>query len=401
MSGLYAHQKAAMEQMKSGCVLCGEVGSGKSRTALAYFTAKVCGGYSTYDGAHSCLRRPRPLYVITTARKRDTMDWDTEAVPFLISSEGFSVCEFHVDSWNNIGKYTDVHGAFFIFDEQRSVGRGAWSKAFLKIAKGNDWVMLTATPGDVWMDYATLFIANGFYRNITEFRNEHVVYSRFAKYPKIDRYVNTGKLERLRKRILIPMEFSKEAVRHEEWIKVGYDEELYAKFAVNRWNAYENEPILNASQYCQLCRRVVNEDRRRCEAVWNILNRCRKAIIFYNYNYELSLLSEMLLERQYPHAEWNGHRHNPLPDGEVWAYLVQYTAGAEGWNCVTTDTVIFYSLNYSYKIMEQAQGRIDRMNTPYKDLWYYFVFCDADIDKAVRRCLKRKTIFNEKAFAGL
>lgn len=401
MSGLYAHQKAAMNQMKNGCVLCGDVGSGKSRTALAYFTAKVCGGYSTYDGLRSCLKRPRPLYVITTARKRDTLDWDEEAVPFVIASEGFSVCEFHVDSWNNINKYTDIRGAFFIFDEQRSVGRGSWSKALLKITKYNQWVMLTATPGDVWMDYATLFIANGFYRNITEFRQEHVVYNRFTKYPKIDRYVNTAKLERLRKQILIPMEFSREAVRHEEWVKVGYDEKFYSCFAIDKWNAYENEPILNASQYCQLCRRVVNEDKRRCEAVWNIVKRCRKAIIFYNFDYELSLLSEMFLEKRYPYAQWNGHHHHPLPEGDQWAYLVQYTAGAEGWNCVTTDTVIFYSLNYSYKIMEQAQGRIDRMNTPYKDLWYYFIFCDADIDKAVRRCLKRKTVFNERAFCNL
>ena len=401
MSGLYAHQKAAMNQMKNGCVLCGDVGSGKSRTALAYFTAKVCGGYSTYDGTHSCLKRPRPLYVITTARKRDELDWDLEAAPFVISSEGPTVCEFHVDSWNNINKYVDVRGAFFIFDEQRSVGRGSWSKAFLKITKKNQWIMLTATPGDVWMDYASLFIANGFYRNITEFRSEHVIYNRFTKYPKIDRYVNTAKLERLRKQILVPMEFSREAVRHEEWVKVGYDEKFYSCFAIDRWNAYENEPILNASQYCQLCRRVVNEDKRRCEAVWNILMRQRKAIIFYNFDYELSLLSEMLLEKRYPYAQWNGHHHHPLPEGERWAYLVQYTAGAEGWNCVTTDTVIFYSLNYSYKIMEQAQGRIDRMNTPYKDLWYYFLFCDADIDKAVRRCLKRKTVFNERAFCNL
>ena len=401
MPGLYAHQKAAMNQMKPGCVLRGDVGSGKSRTALAYFTMKVCGGYSTYDGIHSCLNRPRPLYVITTAAKRDTFDWDEEAAPFIIASEGFSVCEFHVDSWNNIGKYVDVKGAFFIFDEQRSVGRGEWSKAFLKIAKKNLWVMLTATPGDVWMDYASLFIANGFYRNITEFRQEHVVYNRFTKYPKIDRYVNTGKLERLRKQILIPMEFSREAVRHEEWVKVGYDEKFYSCFAIDKWNAYENEPILNASQYCQLCRRVVNEDKRRCEAVWNILKRHLKAIIFYNFNYELALLVEMLTEKKYPFSQWNGHKHEKLPNGDEWAYLVQYTAGAEGWNCTTTDTIVFYSLNYSYKIVEQAQGRIDRMNTPYKDLWYYFIFCDADIDKAVKRCLKKKTIFNERAFCNL
>ena len=398
MPELYKYQKEAVAKLKSGSVLCGGVGSGKSRTALAYFAYRVCGGYSTKDGKHSCLMRPRPLYVITTAHKRDTLEWEEEAALFLISYGESSMVPFIVDSWNNIQKYADVQRAFFIFDEQRIVGRGAWSSTFLKIAKKNDWIVLTATPGDTWMDYATLFIANGYYRNITQFYREHVVFNRFTKYPKIDRYVNTGKLERQRNEILVPLEFSREAERREEWVKVGYDETFYNKFSIDRWNAYEERPIENASQYCHLCRRVVNEDKRRCEAVWSVLTRKRKAIIFYNFDYELALLQEMLLENGFPYAQWNGHKHDPLPDGKRWAYLVQYIAGAEGWNCTTTDTVIFYSLNYSYKIIEQAQGRIDRLNTPYKQLWYYFIFSDAPIDKEIRRCLKKKTIFNERAF---
>lgn len=396
---LYASQEEALGKLRSGSVLCGGVGTGKSRTSLAYFAHKVCGGYSVEGGEHACLRKPRPLYVITTAHKRDTLDWEEEAAVFLISTGERTVAPFYVDSWNNIAKYEKVQGAFFIFDEQRIVGKGAWSKAFVKIARKNDWIVLTATPGDDWMDYATLFIANGFYKNRTEFANEHVVYNRFAKYPKVDRYVNTGKLVRLRKRILVPMEFSKDAVRHEEWVKVGYDEELYDRFYMDRWNVFEERPIENSSQYCHLCRRVANEDERRCEAVWNVLERKKRAIVFYNFDYELRLLLDLMERKSYPHAQWNGHRHEPLPDGERWAYLVQYTAGAEGWNCITTDTVVFYSLSYSYKIVEQAQGRIDRLNTPYKDLWYFFIFSDAPIDKAIRRCLKRKTIFNERAFA--
>lgn len=399
MSGLYKAQKEALNKLETGSVLCGGVGTGKSRTALAYFTLKVCNGYSTYDNTKAILRKPRPLYIITTARKRDTLEWEDEALPFhiLVDSDR-SVAPITIDSWNNIDKYTGVEKAFFIFDEQRIVGKGSWSKSFLKIAKKNDWIILTATPGDTWMDYATLFIANGFYKNRTDFYQQHVVFNRFTKYPKVDRYVNTNKLERLRSEILVPMEFSKEAVRHEKWIKVGYDADFYNRFAIDRWNVYENHPIENASQYCQLCRKVVNEDKRRCEAVWNILEKKHRAIIFYNFDYELELLIELMEKHQYPHSQWNGHKHELIPNERNWAYLVQYTAGAEGWNCIETDSIIFYSLNYSYKMTEQAQGRIDRLNTPYKDLWYYFIFSESPIDHEIRNCLKRKTVFNERVF---
>lgn len=400
MPGLYKSQKEAMNKLHTGSVLCGGVGTGKSRTALAYFTLKECGGYSTFDGEHSCLRRPKPLYVITTARKRDGLEWEHEAAPFLISCSEFSIVDFTVDSWNNIEKYASVKGAFFIFDEQRIVGRGKWSKMFIKIAANNDWIMLSATPGDVWLDYATLFIANGYFKNITQFYNEHCVFSRFVKYPKIDRYVGTRKLERYRSEILVTMEFEKEATRHEEWVKIGYDEAFYDQFYKERWNAYEQKPIINASQFCYLCRRVVNENDLRIEALSNILDRKRKAVIFYNFDYELVMILDFLDMTGYPYSQWNGHKHEMLPEGDRWAYVVQYSAGAEGWNCVTTDTVIFFSLNYSYRIVEQAQGRIDRLNTPYKDLWYYFLFTDAPIDQSIKHCLKRKKNFNEKAFTA-
>ena len=380
--------------------MCGGVGSGKSRTALAFYVKHICNGRYARKGSsdETYLENAVPLYIITTAQKRDKCEWEIELAHFLLSTNGDSLAEVVVDSWQNIKKYENVVGAFFIFDEHHLVGTGSWAKAFLKIAAVNKWVVLTATPGDVWMDYWAVFVANGFYRNITDFRNQHVIYQRFSKFPKIQRYVGVRKLERLRNEILISMDCEKTATRHHSYIKVGYDEESYSFVEKNKWNIFENRPIESVSEGCYLLRRIVNSDPRRCEAVLSVFENHRKAIIFYNFNYELEMLEHMCEENGISYSEWNGKHHDPLPENAPWAYLVQYTAGSEGWNCIETDTIIFYSQNYSYKVLEQSCGRIDRLNTPFTDLYYFHIFSESNIDKTIRRCVKRKKVFNEKAF---
>lgn len=386
---LYSHQIDAVKQLGNGKILVGGVGSGKSRTALTYYYICEAGGSLEING-RGRYRKPKrnvPLYIITTARKRDTKDWEEEGAPLLLSG-------FTVDSWNNIGKYRDIRDAFFIFDEQRVVGSGAWVKSFLRIAKNNRWILLSATPGDTWMDYIPVFVANGFYKNRTAFMREHVIFSRFAKFPKVDRYVGTKKLERLRAQLVVHMEFDRPTVQHHEIVPCAYDRTLVRLIQKDRWNPYKNEPIRDISGVCYCLRRAVNDDASRLEAVRKILGKRKKAIIFYNFDYELETLRGL----KCPIAEWNGHKHEPLPKGERWAYLVHYTAGAEGWNCIETDTLIFYSQNYSYKVMIQAAGRIDRMNTPYRDLYYYHLRSSAPIDLAIARALNQKKNFNERIF---
>lgn len=400
MINLYPHQRTAIDQMRNGCILCGGVGSGKSRTALAYYYIRNGGNLDS--DAYEKMQDPKDLYIITTARKRDTLEWDTELIPFMLSTDKEDSLYSNtviVDSWNNIKKYEEVKNAFFIFDEQRVVGSGAWVKAFLKIAKANEWILLSATPGDTWMDYIPVFIANGFYKNRTEFIREHVIYKRFAKFPQVDRYLNTGRLVRLRKRILIPMEFQRPTVSHHENVFVDYDTVLYKDILRRRWNPWEDRPIVNASEFCYSLRKVVNCATARFAKVLELLKEHPRAIIFYNFDYELELLKR-LLEGVVDVAEWNGHKHQPIPDSPSWAYLVQYNAGAEGWNCVTTDTIIFYSQNYSYKVMVQASGRIDRLNTPYTDLYYYHLKSRASIDLAITKALQTKKKFNETKFYG-
>lgn len=397
---LYEHQRKAVEKLKTGSVLCGGVGTGKSRTALAYFYTKVCGGKlpKHSSGYLEPMKNPIPLFIITTARKRDTLEWEQELTPFLLSGDNSPV-PVKIDSWNNIGKYTEISNSFFIFDEQRLVGSGAWVKAFYKIAAKNQWILLSATPGDTWLDYCPVFVANGFYRNKTEFIKRHVVYSRFAKFPKVEKYVDTKRLEYFRKQIVIPMEYRKEAVQHHEWVKCGYFESLYNDTVSNKWDYSENRPFKNKGEMCFAIRRIINSDRRRFEAVVDILNNHPKIILFYNFDYELDSLRSWMLEKGITFSEWNGHRKEPIPNGDSWIYLVQYTSGSEGWNCVETDTVVFYSQNYSYRITVQAAGRIDRLNTPFKDLYYYHLFSDASIDKAIKYCLKKKKSFNEKVWS--
>lgn len=394
------YQLEAVAKMKNGCILCGDVGSGKSRTALAYYY-QCQGGKIDISEFNYLSSPPRDLYIITTARKRDTFEWDGEMAPFLLTREKDLAKYSHnvvVDSWNNIKKYKNVYGAFFIFDEQRLIGSGAWVKAFYNIARKNQWILLSATPGDTWSDYIPVFVANGFYKNKTEFINEHVVYSRVTKFPKIDRYVGTKKLERLRASILVNMEFIRPTVSHNIDIFTTYPTERYRDVYKNRWNIYTNEPIVNASEYCHTLRRIVNEDPSKQLALIDIFKEHPKLIVFYNYNYELDILRNLNFGPGVKIAEWNGQRHDPLPVGDKWLYFVQYTAGAEGWNCTTTDTTVFYSPNYSYRIMKQASGRTDRMNTPYTDLYYYHLKTKSSIDVMIARAIAEKKKFNESGF---
>lgn len=382
---LFDHQRAALDKLHSGSILCGGVGSGKSITSVAW--------YWEYIFKES----PKDLYIITTARKRDTLEWDKECMRFGLSddrSKSIGGVKVTIDSWNNIGKYTEVKDCCFLFDEQRVVGYGAWVKSFLKITKKNQWLLLSATPGDTWMDYIPVFIANGFYKNKTEFCRRHVIYNRFARYPQVSRFVEEKHLNRLRASILVTMDFQRQTVAHHERIVMNYDREKYDETMRSRWNPFKDQPIAEASELCQTLRRIVGSDDSRKAKIEEIMKTHPRVIVFYNYDYELDILRGLNVQK----GEWNGHKHDPLPEGERWAYLVQYTAGAEGWNCITTDTIIFYSPSYSYKQMVQAAGRIDRLNTPYVDLYYYHLVSMSKIDLAIARALKNKKNFNENAF---
>ena len=398
---LYDYQLDAVRKMKNGCILCGGVGSGKSRTALAYYYICQGGALNTENYELMDDLKIKDLYIITTARKRDTKEWEGELSPFLLSVHddvNLYSNKVIVDSWNNIKKYADVKNAFFIFDEQRVVGSGTWVKSFLKISKSNDWILLSATPGDTWQDYIPVFIANGFYKNRSEFIRKHVIYKRFSKFPQIERYINTGRLVRLRNSILVNMDFKRLTISHHEDVYVRYDISKYKDITKNRWDIWNGKPLENAGEFCYALRKVVNTDESRQAAVLEIFEKHPRVIIFYNFDYELDLLKELCYGDNVEIAEWNGHKHQPIPDSEKWVYLVQYNAGAEGWNCIKTDTIIFYSQNYSYKVMVQASGRTDRLNTPYLDLYYYHLKSRSSIDLAINKALKDKRKFNETGF---
>lgn len=397
---LYDYQMEAVEKLRNGSILCGSVGSGKSRTALFYYF-KENGGWIDENG-YVEMKQPKTLIIITTAKKRDSLEWERELAPFLMTThaEEAIYCNHTVivDSWNNIGKYKDVRGAYFLLDEQRLVGNGAWVKAFLKIAKHNNWILLTATPGDSYSDYVPVFLANGFFKNRTEFNREHVVYSRFCKYPKIDRYIGTRRLDRLRDQVLVTMNYQHQINKHYEDIYCQYDVSKYKEVMRNRWDPYKNQPIEQASGLCYILRRLVNSDQSRQVKLLEILENYPRAIIFYNFDYELEILKSLYYGDDVEVAEWNGHKHQPIPDSNKWVYLCQYTSACEGWNCIRTNVIIFYSQNYSYKTMTQAAGRIDRLNTPFDDLYYYNLKTRSSIDLAISKALKSKKQFNESRF---
>lgn len=396
---LYDYQEKAVENMRNGCILNGGVGSGKSRTGLYYYFSKCGGKIDAYN--YTPMTNPKNLLILTTAMKRDKHEWDRELIPFLLSSDSdlnYYSNEVIVDSWNNIKKYADLKDWFVIFDEDRVTGSGVWVKAFLRMAKNNEWIILSATPGDTWSDYIPVFIANGFYRNRSDFSQQHIVYARYCTFPKIDRYINTRKLVRLRERILVDMDFNRKTKSEHNWIYCEYDNLKYRQAVKTRWDPYKDEPIQNAGGLCYVLRRIVNGDDSRIRQLWLLLDKHPKVIVFYNFDYERDLLMGFLKSEHYPHSEWSGHAHQEIPSTKRWVYLVQYTAGAEGWNSIKTDTVIFFSQNYSYKVMEQAAGRIDRLNTPFEKLYYYHLSSKAPIDRAITNAVKTKKIFNERRF---
>lgn len=380
---LYPHQQAAVNNLSNGKILVGGVGSGKSLVAAAYYMK---------------VEADADVYVITTAKKRDSLDWEREFIRFGVGSERNSTTAgtLTVDSWNNLGAYKDCKGAFFIFDEQRVVGSGAWSKFFVRIAKQNRWILLSATPGDTWLDYVPVFLANGFYPNRTAFKSEHVNYASWSKFPKVESYNGVGKLLRLRNSILVKMPFDRHTVRIKRTVRVQYDKKLYDRAWKDRWNPYEERPIQGAAELVSVARKIVNSDASRLSAVRSLMEAHSRLIVFYNFNYELEALRSLATDVQV--AEWNGQKHHSIPKGERWVYLVQYLAGAEGWNCTSTDVTVFYSLQYGFKTWEQAQGRIDRLNTPFSKLYYYILMSNAPIDWGIKKALEGKQDFNESAF---
>lgn len=386
MVELMEHQIEAVEQLKNGSVLYGIVGSGKTLTALAYYMKK---------------ETPKDIYVITTAKVRDSFTWEGAAASFGIGTErDFTLAGvITVDSWNNISKYVDVEDAMFFMDEQRLISsNGSWVKSFLKIAKKNNWIMLSATPGDNWLEYAPLFIANGFYKNVTQFKFEHVLYEPFTKFPKIRMYLNEAKLEVLRNDILVEMPYLTNTKRMMNWMDVGFDKEIFRRIYKDRWNVFEDRPVKDVAELFRLMRKVVNSDPSRLEMIRKLMMCHPRLVIFYSYNYELEILRTLRDEIEV--AEWNGHRKDALPESDRWVYLVQYAAGAEGWNCTSTDAMILYSLSYSYKHFVQAQGRIDRLDTEYETLYYYILVSNSKIDLAIKDALNNKKAFNKRKFLG-
>ena len=393
---LYPYQMDAVNRTHNGSILCGSVGSGKSRTGLFYYFKENGGWIDEYG--YVPMKNTQDLYIITTAKKRNDLEWDGELSHYHMSRDP-KVNRYKnkivVDSWNNLPKYKDVTGAFFLLDEQRLVGNGAWTKSFLKIAKNNNWILLSATPGDTYSDYLPVFLANGFFKNRTEFNRRHVIYSRYTKYPKIDGYVDTEYLDYLRDKILVTMDYRHDINKHHEDVYCTYDICKYKDVIRRRWDIYKDEPITQASGLCFILRRIVNSDESRQAKLLEIFEDHPKLIIFYNFNYELDILKNMYWGEDVEVAEYNGQRHQPVPKGNRWVYLCQYTSACEGWSCTSTDTTVFYSQSYSYKVMTQAAGRIDRLTTPFKDLYYYHLKSRSGIDLAISKALKNKRKFNE------
>lgn len=382
-------QTQAIQDLRSGFILRGGVGSGKSRTSLAYILT------SEYNG--------RDIYIITTAKKRDTHEWDQEAaiLGWQVDGPCWDNMTLTIDSWNNTKKYKDVKNAFFIFDEQKTSGGGAWAKTFLKIAKSNGWLLLSATPGDRWMDFWPIFVANGFYKNKTEFLDQHVMFRPFTTFPQISGYKHVKKLEFLLRSISVGIDVEKHVTWHEEDVYCDYNRALYQQIVKTRCDPKTLEPYDSMTGMVWGLRRLVNGSQGRLEALERVCRDHERVIVFYTTNFELEMLGHWLNKNDILWHQYNGQVHEPIPNTRRrWVYLVNYMSGAEGWECASADTVVLFSTNYSWRTLEQCKGRIDRRNTPWDILYAYHFVSIAPIDKAIRTANHNKEMFNEQAWAS-
>lgn len=384
---LKSHQKEALSKIKNGNILVGGVGSGKTYTSIFWYIEQF-------------KDLGMDLIVITTAANRDMIKPGQTKPDWHQSIEDCGVTDYKVDSWNNLHKYAGTKNTCFIFDEQRVVGYGKWAKAFINLTwePTNRWILLSATPGDNWMDYIPVFIANKLYLNKTEFVRKHVEQNPYVSYFSVKAYKGTAVLEKHRKSIVVTMEVERHTTRHREYISCDYDKELYKQVARERFNIFKDEPIETPPEFMSVLRRIVNASDDRINYIRKVLAKGGRYIVFYNFNYELDILRSLCDEANYTYSEWNGHKHDSLPTTDNWLYLVQYTAGSEGWNCTDTNQMIFYSVNHAYKKMEQAEGRIDRMNTPFTDLYYTYLTSDSLVDKSILDAVQKKKRFNETMF---
>lgn len=394
--GLFPHQTEALSRMHNGCILVGAVGSGKSRTGIAYFFQQIGGSIDPF----SLPTNPHDLFIITTARKRDAHEWDGDLLPFLLSTDDENPCHVNVtvDSWNNIKKYQNIYGAFFIFDEDHVTGSGSWVKSFYKIANKNKWIILSATPGDRWEDYIPVFVANRFYKNKTAFLEQHAIFNPFVKYRKIEKWIGQEKLAWCRKQVIVQMKYQSARSAHHEYFMLDYDKDAVEKLNETKWNPFNDTPIKNASEFCSCLRKIINIDESRQIKLLELCESHKKIIVFYNFDYELNILKNLSYPPDMEIAEYNGHKHEPIPNSESWVYLTQYASSSEAWNTTQTDSILFYSENYSYKTMVQAAGRIDRLTSPFKNLWYYHFSSNSPIDKAITKALKNKKDFNDQSW---
>ena len=212
-------------------------------------------------------------------------------------------------------------------------------------------------------------------------------------------YRGETRLIRLRDRILIDMDFRRHTIPHDEDIYATYNVSMYKEAIKTRFDPYKKEPIQQAAGLCYVLRKIVNSDESRQVKLLEIFESHPKMIIFYSFDYELDILKKIYYGDGVEVAEYNGHAHEVIPNSDKWVYLVNYSAGAEGFNCIKTNCIVFYSQTYSYKTLLQAKGRIDRLNTPFTDLYYYHLKSRSGIDLAISRALHEKKKFNERKFA--
>lgn len=141
-------------------------------------------------------------------------------------------------------------------------------------------------------------------------------------------------------------------------------------------------------------------NQHKVQAFIDLLNSTNeRLIVFYNFNAELAVLTEVVKAAERPLSFVNGHVKDltAYEEQSDSVTLIQYQAGAMGLNLQKANKVIYFTLTDKSELFEQSKKRIHRIgqNLP---CFYYLLICKNSVEELVLKTLEQRRDFTDELF---